>query len=133
MRKEEMKARFIRSDGPFLEAVVDLNGKHFVVMDEFGGEKYLQGQEINIRLAAGLFFKKKTWESIFQGNPDGRKDLEHQTGWRYRAYGTISQVGPEVMVDVGIIEIECPIRTQDCRVIGENVAFTIERLEGHAI
>ena len=65
---------------------------------------------------------------MFSGNPEAKKELEHQSGWCYRAYGIITSIKP-VMVDVGLLEIESPMNSNDEKLVGESVAFTIERLD----
>ena len=52
-------------------------------------------------------------------------------GWSYRVFGVVKTINPEVMVDVGFTEFEAPIDTSDERVIGENIAFTITRMDAY--
>jgi hypothetical protein len=69
---------------------------------------------------------------MFSSNPENKKELEHQSGWRYRAYGIITSINP-VLVDVGLLEIEAPINSNDEKLVGESVAFTIDRLDATII
>lgn len=127
-----MRAIFKNTEGDYLEATIEVDGVEIVAMDEFGGEKYEAGEEIDVRLSVGLHYDDEEWESMFSGNPKAKKELERQSGWRYRAYGIVSSIEPEVMVDVGIVQLSAPIDTSDPRVIGESIAFTIQRLDAHS-
>jgi len=124
-----MKAVFKKTDGDFLEAAIEVDGMEVLVMDDFGGSEYEAGDEINLHLSVGLYFDEEDWDSMFSGNPEAKKELEHQSGWRYRAYGVIVSVDPEVIVDVGITQLAAPINSSDPRMVGESIAFTIERLD----
>lgn len=123
-----MKAKFLSTEGECLEALIEVNGNELHVMDGFSTERLSSGDTVNIEIVSGLFYENEEWESMFSGNPEGKKELEHQSGWRYRAYGIITSINP-VMVDVGTLEIEAPISSHDEKLIGESVAFTVERLD----
>lgn len=123
-----MEAKFISTEGECLEAIVKVNGKELHVMDEFATKELSPGDMVNIEIVPGLFYEGEEWESMFSGNPEAKKELEHQSGWRYRVYGIISAINP-VMVDVGLFEIEAPIDSNDQKLVGESVAFTVERLD----
>ena len=101
-------------------------------MDDFGGQGCIRGELIDIELSAALHSDDEEWNSMFSGNPEGKKTLEHKKGWCYRAYGIITSIEPEVMVDVGITRFEAPINTHDSKVIGQSIAFTIARLDAQA-
>ena len=126
-----MRAIFKNTEGDYLEATIEIDGVEVVAMDEFGGDRYQIGDEVDVRLSVGLHHEDEEWESMFSGNPEAKKELEQQSGWRYRAYGVVSSIEPEVMVDVGIVQLSAPIDTTDPRVIGECIAFTIDRLDAH--
>jgi len=98
-------------------------------MDRFGGQYLTPGEETDIDIAAGRFSDQETWEDIFGGNSAGERRLVELVGWAYRAYGVVVAINP-VRADCGILELEAPINTNDERVIGEPVAFTIARLQG---
>ncbi len=123
-----MDAKFINTEGEYLEAKIEVKGKVLHVMDEFTSESIASGDKVQIEIVAGLYYEDEEWESMFSGNPDGKKELEHQSGWRYRAYGVITSIKP-VMVDVGLFKIEAPIESNDEKLVGESIAFTIERLD----
>lgn len=126
-----MKAKFIKTDGEYLQAELEIAGAKIFAMDEFGGVRCKPGEEIEVELTAGLHHEEETWESMFSGNPEGKKELEHQGGWSYRVFGVVKTIKPEVMVDVGFTEFEAPINSSDESVIGKNIAFTISRMDAH--
>ncbi len=126
-----MKATFINTEGEYLQAELEIAGVKIYAMDVFGGDQCKPGEEIEVELAAGLHYEEETWESMFSGNPKGKKKLEHKGGWSYRVFGVVKTINPEVMVDVGFTEFEAPIDTSDERVIGENIAFTITRMDAY--
>ncbi len=123
-----MKAKFLGSEGEYLDATVEIGGQLLHVMDGFTYEGLYSGDIVNIEVSTGLYDDSEEWESMFSGNPEARKDLEHQSGWCYRAYGIISSINP-VMVDVGSLQVEAPIQSNDDRLVGEPIAFTIKRLD----
>ncbi|MDH5178066.1 MAG: hypothetical protein OEZ39_16300 [Gammaproteobacteria bacterium] len=123
-----MKAKFISTEGEYLVAIIEVNGKKLHVMDEFSTEALSSGETVYLEIVPGLYYEKEEWESMFTGNPEAKKELEHQSSWRYRAYGIVTSIKP-VMVDVGLFEIEAPIESNDEALVGESVAFTIERLD----
>ena len=122
-----MNVRFISTEGDYLEAVVECNGRQFTVMDEFSGSELDGGAVIDVEIFPGLLDEGEEWESMFSGNPDRRKDFESIGGWRYRAYGVVVSVNP-VIVDCGVSTIEAPVWTNDESVVDAPIAFTIERL-----
>lgn len=123
-----MKAIFLSTDGDFLEARIRVDDQDISVMDSFGGDKITPGEEFDIEIYAGLYNDEDSWEGIFEGNPNNEKKLEPLGNWRYKIYGIVSSINP-VLVDVGIMHLEAPITTHDERVIGESVAFRVERLD----
>ena len=116
-----MRAIFKKTKGDYLEATIEVDGVKVVAMDEFGGDRYQAGENIDIRLSVGLHYEDEEWESMFSGNPEAKKELEHQSGWRYRAYGVVTGIDPEVIVDVGITHLSAPIETSGPRVVGERL------------
>tara|TARA_Y100001960_G_scaffold324366_1_gene404603 strand:- start:8 stop:394 length:387 start_codon:yes stop_codon:yes gene_type:complete len=127
-----MRAIFKKTEGDYLEAIIELDGVNVVVMDDFGGDRYQAGENIDICLSVDLHSEDEEWESMFSGNPEAKKELNHQWGWRYRAYGIVTEIDPEVIVDVGITHLSAPIETSDPRLAGESIAFTIYRLDAHS-
>lgn len=127
------RAQFISTEGPFLEAQIEIDGQRYSVMDEFSVDERCvpaPGAEIDFEFSAYLD-EDDSWESIFSGNPDNKIGLEQISGWKYRAYGKIVSINP-VVVDCGHLQVEGVINTNDPKVIGESVAFTISRLGGYA-
>jgi len=127
-------ARFISTDGPYLEARVEVDGIRLCVMDEFSVDERnipKPGAEFGFEFAPCLE-DEESWESIFSGNPHQRIGLEQLAGWRYRAFGRIVSIDP-VVVDCGLLQVEGVVSTHDPKVIGEFVAFTISRLGGYGI
>ncbi len=123
-----MKATLISTEGECLEATVEIKGEVLYVMDAFTSEEMTSGETVNIELSAGLYDDSEEWESIFSGNPEAKKELEHQSSWCYKAYGIITSIKP-VMVDVGLFNVEAPIESNDEKLVGKSIAFTIERLD----
>ena len=103
-------------------------------MDEFSSESLESGDIVNLEIFSGLEDEAEEWDSIFNSNPDKLKELQHQSGWVYRAYGKIISIKP-VIVDIGLFETEAPIQiqTNDINVIGSYIAFTIQRLDASII
>jgi hypothetical protein len=99
------------------------------VMDAFSDEKnsLRAGAEIEIEFSPCLS-DEESWEDIFSGSSGEKIGFEHLGGWAYRAFGKILSINP-VFVDCGLIKVEDVVQTNDDRVIGEFVAFTISRLD----
>lgn len=123
-----MRASFISTKGTYLEAKISIDGTEYLVMDEITLDEDSSpnvGDIFEVDLHTSL--ADESWEEIFLGNPDKRIGLEHVEGWRYRAYGKITGINP-VTVDCGLYTEEEVIDTNDLKVVGEYVSFTIERL-----
>lgn len=124
-----MRARFISTEGPYLEAHIEVDGVRLCVMDEFSiSEKniFTPGTEFGFEFTF-LLDDEESWESIFSSNLDSTIGLRQISGWKYRAYGKIISINP-VVIDCGLLKVEDVINTNDPKVIGELVAFTISRL-----
>lgn len=122
-------ARLIRTDGHYLEAFIEVDGQTLCVEDEFSCDETVSispGERFDVAFDI-LFKEDEPWESMFSGNPDHRIGIEKITGWSYRAFGCVVSVNP-VKVDIGLLVTSSPIATHDERVVGEFVAFTIDRL-----
>ncbi|MBS3820625.1 MAG: hypothetical protein KGY81_02550 [Phycisphaerae bacterium] len=124
-----MKATVICTQGADLEATIEITGQRLRVMDSFSSydRRTPPGTCIDITLSS-LSFSDETWEQIFTGNPDKLKRLESLGGWRYRAYGQVRSIDPMV-VDCGVDIADDVVSTHDPRVVGEYVAYTIDRLD----
>ncbi len=125
-----MITKFISTEGKSLEAIVEVDGHVLHVRDKFGGERLAPGKEIDLQIEVGLYDETEQLESVFQGNPIHEKKLEHQKGWIYRAYGIITSINP-VIADCGLLHLEMHLTSNDERLIGEAIAFTIERLDAN--
>jgi hypothetical protein len=100
--------------------------------DEFSvDEKSVPAQGIEIEFEFSPFLDcDDSWESIFSRNPDNKIGLEQMSVWKYRAYGKIVLINL-VVIDCGLLKIEGVMHSNDLKVIGESVAFTISRLGGY--
>ncbi len=99
-------------------------------MDEFTiDERYAPelDEEFEIEISAQTE-DESSWEAMFGGNPNKAKDIEPLKGWSYRAFGQIVSIHP-VVVDCGILSVPDVLHTNDSRVVGEFIAFTISRLD----
>ncbi len=126
-----MRVSLISTKGPWLEAKILTPFGVYSVMDEFSSDDCSApciGDEFDIELSASLLDEDESWETIFLGNLNLRKTLEHIKGWSYRAFGEVVSIDP-VVVDCGMIQIPEVFDSHDPRVIGEFVAFTITRLD----
>lgn len=126
-----MRARLLSTNGPYLEAIVCVEGRELCLMDEFsvsGATAPAIGDEFDLELISFLD-DNETWEEMFSGNPDQKLDLEPLGGWRYRAYGPVIRIAP-VIVDCGLAQIEGPVQSNDPRLVGEYLAFSVARLSG---
>ncbi|PXA04019.1 hypothetical protein DDZ13_08210 [Coraliomargarita sinensis] len=125
-----MKARFIASEGPWLEATLEVGSTILKVMDELTiDDRYSPeiNQEIEVELSM-LLDDDESWDDIFRGNPEKKKTIENIEGWSYRAFGEVISINP-VVVDCGLIKVHDVVHANDERVIGEHVGFTITRLD----
>ncbi|MCG7564617.1 hypothetical protein [Pseudoalteromonas sp. McH1-42] len=129
-----MEAIFISTNGTYLEATLEIEGKQYCVMDELTLDiENLPkiGESFAFEFSNSLD-EDESWESIFQSNPEKKKCIEQVSGWRYRAFGQIISINP-VIVDCGILKEEDIIHTNDPSVVGEFISFTISRLGVYAI
>ncbi len=128
-----VRAKLISTEGPYLEARIEVDGVVFTVMDEFSVSAQTTpkpGEAFDYEFSAELLDDEE-WVQIFSGNPEGKVGLVPLGGWRYRAYGKVISVNP-VIVDCDLLEVEGVVSSHDPALVGENVAFTISRLGGYA-
>ncbi|MES2467809.1 MAG: hypothetical protein V4675_10950 [Verrucomicrobiota bacterium] len=126
-----MRVSLISTEGPWLEASISTPFGILSVMDEFTIDDRSApgiGEEFDVELSASLLDDDESWESMFSGNPERRKTLEHIDGWSYQAFGEVVSIGP-VVVDCGMIQIPEVFHSNDARIVGEFVSFTITRLD----
>ncbi|MEQ3702806.1 hypothetical protein [Thalassolituus sp.] len=129
-----MKAKLLSTEGTYLEALIEIEGCEYCVMDELTLDVESMpkvGEAFEFEFSS-MLDEDESWESIFQGNPEKKKCLEQIEGWKYRAFGEIISINP-VKVDCGVLVEEDVIYSHDSNVVGEFVAFTISRLGGYAI
>ncbi|OUS26946.1 hypothetical protein A9Q99_17185 [Gammaproteobacteria bacterium 45_16_T64] len=124
-----MEAIFKKTEGDYLEATLEIDGQEIIAMDEFGGNDLSPGDIVNIELAVGLAYEDEEQNSMLDSNLDGEKKLESQRGWSYRAYGVVTSIEEEILIDVGLCELAAPFETT---ITGESIAFTITRLDAYA-
>jgi hypothetical protein len=130
----DMKAKLLSTEGTYLEALIEIEGCEYCVMDELTLDVESMpkvGEAFEFEFSS-MLDEDESWESIFQGNPEKKKCLEQIEGWKYRAFGEIISINP-VKVDCGVLVEEDVIYSHDSNVVGEFVAFTISRLGGYAI
>ncbi|WP_444884639.1 hypothetical protein [Microbulbifer sp. PSTR4-B] len=128
-----MKAKLLSTEGTYLEALIEIGGTEYCVMDELtlDVESIPKEEGVFEFEFSNMLGEEESWESIFQGSP-GKKILEQVHGWKYRAFGQIVSINP-VKVDCGVLVEEDVLHTHDPKVVGEFVAFTISWLGGYAI
>ncbi len=125
-----MFVTLLSTNGPWLDAEISTDDGVLTVMDEFSIDASKSpnvGESFEVELSA-LLDHSDSWEAMFTGNTDRRKGLNQVKGWRYRAFGEVTSIDP-VVVDCGILQVPDVFHTHDARVIGEYVAFGIERLD----
>lgn len=69
-----------------------------------------------------------TWEQMFGGNADHRKELVRTGDWSYDAYGQIISIKP-VVADFGLFRLTLGDFTNDERCVGEWILEKIQRLD----
>lgn len=125
-----MRVNLIKTQGPWLEAMVTHDNRQLCVMDEFSIDIRFApkpGEDFEVELSA-LPEDGESWESMFAGNPNKTKNIEPLSGWSSRAFGQIVSIHP-VVVDCGLMSIPDVLHTNDPSVIGEFISFTISRLD----
>ena len=121
-------ARFVSTNGAWLEAKIEVDGKLLCVMDEFSfsPEAPTPGTLVDVEFSF-ICDEDESWEQLFSGNPSKVLGIEAIDGWKYRALGQIRSIDP-VVVDCGLFRVDDVVHTSDPRVVGEYVGFTISRL-----
>ncbi len=129
-----MKAKLISTEGTYLEAILEINGLQYCVMDEItsNAETMPRIGEVFEFEFSNVINEEESWDSIFRSNPEKKKCIEKIKGWEYRALGEIISINP-VKVDCGLLIEENVIYTKDPKVIGEFIGFTINTLSGYPI
>ena len=127
MTHSVVTATFIATEGDYLEAVIDVDGRRLHVMDEFGGAQLAAGTQVRLALwpqASEL----DDWDAMFKANPGREKGVLRLDGWRYLALGVVVQVDP-VVCDCGWLQVADAFHTRDERCVGAYVGVTLVRLD----
>lgn len=121
-------AKLISTQGVYLEAVILVDQQIYHVCDEFSlySEKSKEQEGFDFEWSIECS-DDENWDEIFSNNSEQKYGLEHLEGWRYRAFGRIISIHP-VVVDCQILQVEEIVSSNDERLIGEWVGFTICRL-----
>jgi len=129
-----MKAELISTNGCHLEAILKIYDQEYCVMDELtlDVDSMPKDGEIFYFEFSNMLNEDESWESIFQSNPNKLQCIRQIKGWKYQALGKVISINP-VKVDCGIFVEEDVFHSDDSKVIGEYVGFTINRLGGYAI
>jgi hypothetical protein len=125
-----MTAKLLSTAGPWLEAVIEIDGETYSVMDEFSMDDRPApslGSCFEVEFSA-FMDGDDSWDSMFSSNPECLRCLLPSEGWSYRAYGCIVSISP-VVVDCGLLLVPDVLHTSDPRVIGEFISFAISRLD----
>ena len=124
-----MLVNIIQTEGHDLEAVIDVQGCRLRVCDGVSSPEgpLAPGSLVDVDFG-WLGLEDASWEEVFRRNRERRIGLEPLGGWSYSAYGRVVSVDP-VRVDLGIIEIAGPVHSHDARLIGEYVAWQVDRLD----
>ncbi len=119
--------QLISSEGYGLQAQFKLNGKEYGAMDDFSGFDTThvdkQSPEFDI-----LCLTEQSWDEIFRGNSDKKKELVKTGDWTYDGYGQIISVVP-LVADFGDFTFEIGDFTTDQRCVGEFIHIVIDRLD----
>ncbi|MFT4857285.1 MAG: hypothetical protein ACI9UV_000662 [Algoriphagus sp.] len=104
----------------------EINGNGHKVF--FYGEEYEPGQNVEVEL--DHLESPLEWDAIFNGNTDKELKIEKSKNseWSYYGYGEIKLIDP-ITADFGDIQLELGNWTNDRKVVGEYIYWTIERLD----
>src|ERR1041384_5667478 len=105
--------QLLSTEGYGLRARFKLDGKEYGAMDDFTAfppsSLDWSAPEFGI-----LRTTEQSWDSMFQGNPERRKELIPKGHWSYDGYGQIISVRP-VVVDFGDFQFDVGDFTSDQR------------------
>ena len=104
----------------------EINGNDYKAF--FYGEEYEPGQNIEVEL--GHLEIPLEWNVIFTENKGKELRFEkmQNSEWSYYGYGRIKSIGP-ITADFGDIKLELGDWTNDPKVVGEYIYWTIDRLD----
>ena len=104
----------------------EINGNDYKAF--FYGEEYEPGQNVEVEL--DQLESPLEWNVIFTENKDKEQRIEKlkNSEWGYYGFGKIKSIDP-VTADFGDIQLELGNWTNDPKVIGEYIYWTIDRLD----
>ena len=102
-----------------------INGRQYYAF--FWGDNFLPGEEVSVSLTQ-LEYPLK-WDTIFGENKGRETKIEKSEtkDWTYYCYGIIQSVKP-VIADFGDLQLDLGDWTDDEKVVGEYIYWTIDRL-----
>ena len=120
--------RILSSNGAYLEAFVEVDGRVLCVMDEFSATRDVPDRRVDFEIEFTVTLSdQECWEEVFDANLERKTGVEWIDGWEYMAFGEVVSISP-VRVNCGLFEVEDVVHTTDSRVVGEFVGFRIARL-----
>lgn len=123
-----MKLKIFKSEGYGLQAEVEVDGQRLGVMDDFSAMPAGVDLDYENPEFSHLGSDSHTWEQMFGGNADHRKELVRTGDWSYDAYGQIVSIAP-VVADFGLFRLTLGDFTHDERCVGEWILEKIQRLD----
>ena len=104
----------------------EINGNDYKAF--FYGEEYEPGQ--NVKVEFDHLESPLEWDVIFNENKDKELRIEktENSEWSYYGYGRIKSINP-ITADFGDIKLELGDWTNDPKVVGEYIYWTIDRLD----
>ena len=104
----------------------EINGNDYKAF--FYGGEYEPGQNVEVEL--NHLVSPLEWNMIFTKNKNKELRIEKskKSEWSYYGYGKIKSIDP-ISADFGDIQLELGKWTNDPKVIGEYIYWTIDRLD----
>ncbi len=104
----------------------EINGNDYIAF--FYGEEYEPGQNVEVEI--DHLESPLEWDAIFTENKEHELKIEKSKSkeWSYYGYGKIKSIDP-VTADFGDIKLVLGDWTNDPKVIGEYIFWTIDRLD----
>ena len=131
-----MKAHLVRylppgavNDGTSDLAEISIDGTTLLVEAFFGSDREPEGAALDVEIQPDFTGIDESWEQIFGGNPQGQVSLVSLGGTSYRV-GRIASINP-LVAHCGLVSLRVPLASNDTRVVGEFVAFSISALAAY--
>lgn len=122
------RAKLISTRGRYLDAMIDVDQQIYHVFDEFSSDEFNYNEQHCFDFDWSIECSDdESWNEIFTNNSEQKYGLVHLSGWAYYAFGQIVGVNP-VVVDCQVLLVEDVVVSNDERLVGEWVGFTISRL-----